>query len=92
MNNLNTWLFLMVLIASFIATACTHKPYHPNKSDREWTIDHEACQRWAREGIRDDPDTYDYNDEMRMVRQCMKQKGWQWERTDLFKFENRGNQ
>jgi hypothetical protein len=92
MNNQNIRLLLMVLITFLIATGCTHKPYHPNKSDREWAIDHEACERWAREGIRDDPDTYDYNDEMKMIRQCMKQKGWQWERTDLFKFENRSNQ
>ena len=75
----------MVAVAmSLIAMSCTYKPYHPTKSDRQWTIEHEACQNWAREGIRDEPDTYDYNDEMRIIRKCMKDKGWQWERTNLF--------
>lgn len=85
MNCLKIQLFLVALAISFMATACTHKPFHANKSDREWTIDHQACERWAREGIRDEPDTYDNFDEMRIIRQCMKQKGWQWERTELFK-------
>lgn len=76
---------MTALVFSMMSTACTHKPYHPNKSNREWATDHQACERWAREGIRDEPDTYDAMDEMKMIRQCMRQKGWQWERTDLFK-------
>jgi hypothetical protein len=70
-----------------VSVSCTHKPYHPTKSEREWTIDHEACEVWVREGIRDEPDTYDNFDEMRLIRRCMKEKGWQWERTDLFNFK-----
>jgi len=77
-------LFALLAILSFSAS-CTHKPYHPDKTDREWTIDHDACERWVREGIRDEPDTYDNFDEMRLIRQCMKNKGWQWERTEWFK-------
>ena len=50
-----------------------------------YTTDHEACEVWVREGIRDDPDTYDNFDEMRLIRKCMKDKGWQWERTEWFK-------
>ena len=52
----------MVLTIALFLPSCTHKPYHPTKNDREWTIDHEICERWAREGIRDDPDTYDQYD------------------------------
>jgi hypothetical protein len=81
------WLALPVSAMLLFPASCTHKPYHPTKSEREWSIDHESCEVWVREGIRDDPDTYDAFDEMRLIRQCMKDKGWQWERTDLFKFK-----
>lgn len=85
-NNLS-WMVFLVLAISIASSSCTHKPYHPNKSEREWTIDNEDCQQSVREGIRDEPDTYDNFDEMRLIRQCMKDKGWQWERTDLFNFK-----
>ena len=87
MKNHIIGLSLMALTISMVSASCTHKPYHPTKSDREWSIDHEACEVWVREGIRDEPDTYDNFDEMRLIRQCMKDKGWQWERTDLFNFK-----
>ena len=82
-----TALGIVVLAVWLPVISCTHKPYHPDKTDREWTIDHEACERWVREGIRSEPDTYDNFDEMRLIRQCMKDKGWQWERTSLFDFK-----
>ena len=72
-----TALGLIVLAAWLPVISCTHTPYHPDKTDREWTIDHEACERWVREGIRSEPDTYDNFDEMRLIRECMKNKGWQ---------------
>jgi hypothetical protein len=78
------WLAMTAMAA--VVVSCTHKPYHPEKSDRQWTIDHEACEKWVREGIRDEPDTYDQYDEMRLIRQCMKDKGWQWERTEWWRF------
>ncbi len=77
-----------IVLSSIVMTAwifaCTHSPTHPTKSEREWTRDHEACERSVREGIRTEPDTYDIYDEMRLIRQCMRDKGWQWERTNLF--------
>ncbi len=85
MKNRIVWFLFMALAAMMVLASCTHKPYHPIKSEREWAIDNEACQEWVREGIRDEPDTYDVYDEMRLIRQCMKDKGWQWARTDLFK-------
>ena len=86
MKNKRLWFSFLVLAISLFSVSCTHKPYHPTKSEREWTIEHEACEAWVREGIRDEPDTYDNFDEMRLIRQCMKDQGWQWERTDLFDF------
>jgi len=76
-----------VLLA--LISACTHKPFHPHKTDREWTADNQACEQWVREGIRDEPDTYDNFDEMRLIRRCMKDKGWQWERTDWWRFDKK---
>ena len=87
MKNKVIRMLFLVLAISIALSSCTHKPYHPTKSEREWTLDHEACEVWVREGIRDEPDTYDNFDEMRLIRQCMKDKGWQWERTDLFNFK-----
>ena len=92
MKNRIVLLLLLVLVMSMVSTSCTHKPYHPTKSEREWTIDHEVCEAWVREGIRDDPDTYDHFDEMRIIRECMKRKGWQWERTSLFNFSKETDQ
>lgn len=83
---------LMGLTISSLLLSCTHKPYHPFKDDREWTIDHKICEKWAREGIRDDPDTYDNFDEIRIIRACMKRKGWQWERTSLLNFNREADQ
>ena len=77
----------MALTIVLFAVSCTHKPVHPIKSEREWTIDHEACEVWVREGIREDPDTYDNLDEMKMIKTCMKDKGWRWERTSLFNYK-----
>lgn len=79
-------LSVMAFMALALTAACTHKPFHSTKDEREWTADHQACERWVREGIRDEPDTYDPFDEMRLIRECMKEKGWQWERTSLFDF------
>ncbi len=86
MKNKRFGLCVLVLAISMVMTSCTHKPYHPIKSEREWTIDNEDCQQSVREGIRDEPDTYDNFDEMRLINKCMKDKGWRWERTDLFDF------
>lgn len=83
------WMPAITLAVLLIAGACTHKPVHPTKSDRDWAVDHKACEKWAREGIRDEPDTYDNMDEMKMIKSCMKQKGWSWERSDWFKLNQK---
>jgi len=63
--------------------SCTHKPYHPEKIDREWAIDNSACEKSVREDVRYNPDTYDIYDEMRMIRECMQDKGWRWKSIGL---------
>jgi hypothetical protein len=83
----NLWLPAIALALPLYIGACTYKPVHPTKTDREWAADHKACEEWAREGVRKDPDTYDNLDEMKMIKSCMKQKGWTWERTNWFKPE-----
>ena len=81
-------MLFLVFAISIASSSCTYKPYHPTKSKREWTIDNEDCQQSVREGIRDEPDTYDNFDEMRLINTCMKEKGWRWERSNLFNFNN----
>lgn len=81
------WLPAIALALPLYIGACTYKPVHATKTDREWVADHKACEEWAREGVRQDPDTYDNLDEMKMIKSCMKQKGWTWERTNWFKPE-----
>ena len=76
---------LMTMVAACIAASCTHKPYHPEKSDRHWAIDHEACEKSVRAEIRGEPYAYDAFDEMRLIKRCMREKGWQWERTNWWK-------
>lgn len=78
------WLMVGLIAVGCCLAACTYRPYHPEKSEREWTTDHQACEKFVREGIRSEPDTYDNYDEMRLIRRCMREKGWQWERIDWF--------
>ena len=76
---------LIAAVAVGLAASCTHKPYHPDKSDRQWAADNADCEKSVREGVRDEPYAYDMFDEMRLIRRCMQEKGWQWERTDWFR-------
>ncbi|GAB6907190.1 hypothetical protein JCM12296A_30270 [Desulfosarcina cetonica] len=67
--------------------ACTHRPYHPDKPDRAWASDHADCEVAVRTEIRDEPAAYDQFDEMKMIKACMKEKGWRWERASWFTFK-----
>lgn len=80
------WISVVVTVTWIAALSCTHQPVHPTKSEREWAADHQACQVWAREVVRSEPDTHDQYDEMKMIRACMKEKGWRWEQTGLLRF------
>ncbi len=77
-----------VLVAAaamcLLSAACTHRPFHPTKTDRDWTVDHEACEVSVRKEVRDEPEIYDAMDEIKMIKACMKAKGWRWKRIGLF--------
>lgn len=75
------WIVAAVTAIAIGALSCTHRPVHPTKSELEWASDHKACEVWAREVVRDDPVTHDDLDEMKMIKICMQEKGWRWERT-----------
>jgi hypothetical protein len=86
MKKPSIWLSFVIVMASMTMMACIQRPVHPTKSQREWVSDHAACEKSVRADIRVDPDTYDNFDEMRLIRQCMRDKGWHWEWTSLFDF------
>ena len=71
--------FLLVLLLSAvlaIASSCTGT-WNPNKEKSEWGKDHAECEETIRAGIRDNPQAYDTMDEMKLIKSCMKKKGWQ---------------
>jgi hypothetical protein len=76
---------LPAIALSLLIGACTHRPVHPTKTEREWAADHKACERWARAEVRDELYAYDTLDEMKMIKSCMKQKGWTWEWSSGFR-------
>lgn len=78
----------MLILATglFFLCSCTHRPYHPEKPDSAWGADHESCELSVHKTIQEEPtNVYDEYDEIRLVKECMKAKGWQWKRTGLFK-------
>lgn len=78
-------LLYLFAAAALMTAACTHRPYHPTKSDRQWAVDHEECEKSVLTEIREEPAGYDEFDEMKMIKACMKAKGWRWKRTGLFR-------
>ena len=81
---------LITIIAIFMALAvagCATGTYHPTKPRSEWAKDHKDCERKVRDITREDPDLYDEDidqqfitnnrsDEQRMIKACMRRKGW----------------
>lgn len=86
MKKRRSWILAAVTAAVIVALSCIHQPVHPTKSEREWASDHKACEVWARETIREEPDTHDDLDEMKMIKTCMKAKGWRRQTIDLLWF------
>ena len=78
------------IIAIFMALAvagCATGTYHPTKPRSEWAKDHKDCERKVRDITREDPDLYgedvdqqfitnNRSDEQRMIKECMRRKGW----------------
>lgn len=77
---------VLVAAACLGFVACTHRPYHPDKPDRAWASDHADCEVAVRTELRNEPAaTYDQYDEMKLIKACMKAKGWRWERAAWFR-------
>ncbi|MDL2269554.1 hypothetical protein LJC71_05240 [Desulfosarcina sp. OttesenSCG-928-A07] len=75
-----------LLAAGMICTvSCAYKPYpyHPTKPDSAWTTDHAECEKAVQKTIQEEGTyVYDGYDEIRLVKLCMREKGWQWKRTE----------
>ncbi len=68
--------FLLILASYILAIGCSLKWQHPTKPESEWGKDHLECERLVRDSIREAPSTYDVSDEIVLIRNCMKHKGW----------------
>lgn len=78
---------ILLLITALAVAGCATGTYHPTKPRSEWSKDHKDCERQARDIVREDPDIYGegedrsfvinyHSDEQRMVKECMRRKGW----------------
>jgi hypothetical protein len=84
---------ILMLITTLAVAGCATGTYHPTKPRSEWANDHRDCERQVRDIIREDPDLYDRGDynnqydmnihteEQRMIKACMRRKGWTSKRT-----------
>ena len=69
---------LLVFTVSAILTiaSCSTGTWNPSKEKSEWGKDHAECEKIIRDGIRDNPQSYDTLDEVKLIRSCMEKKGW----------------
>jgi hypothetical protein len=78
---------LLVLITTLAVAGCATGTYHPTKPRSEWANDHKDCERKVRDIVREEPDIYGENEdrsyimnyhseEQRMIKECMRRKGW----------------
>ena len=67
---------VFMLSAILIAAGCRTGTWHPSKERSEWGKDHAECERIIRDGVREDPQSYDTLDEMKLIKNCMQKKGW----------------
>lgn len=66
----------MALMLSVFMAGCLSRPVHPTKPQSEWAKDHADCERLVRKTLREAPDPSSYGDEMLLIKECMKKKGW----------------
>lgn len=68
---------LLLAVALLAAiSGCVRRMKHPTKPPSEWAVDHKACEKEAREFMNERPDNIDYGFEMKLIKNCMKEKGW----------------
>jgi hypothetical protein len=68
--------YLLILAIYILAIGCSGKWQHPTKPQSEWGKDHLECERMVHESIREAPAAYGVSDEIILIRNCMKHKGW----------------
>ena len=78
---------ITALLFALAVAGCATGTYHPTKPRSEWAKDHKDCERRVRDITREDPDLYGEDvdkqfitnkrsDEQRMIKECMRRKGW----------------
>lgn len=79
---------VLFLCCFMFFSGCMSQVHHPTKYKTEWFADHNACEIKVRKLIREDPHPqgYDEMDEMKLIENCMKEKGWQRKLTPPWKF------
>lgn len=74
---MNMRILMIMLLFVFLNTAgCRTGTWHPSKDRSAWAEDHDECEKIIREGVRDNPQAYDTLDEMKLIKSCMRKKGW----------------
>jgi len=70
-------ILVTLLLCIFLNTAgCRTGTWHQSKDRSEWGKDHAECEEIIRQGVRDNPQSYDTLDEMKLIKSCMGKKGW----------------
>jgi len=70
------FLLILVLVFGMALAGCRTGTWHPSKDRSEWGKDHAECEEIIRAGVRDNPESYDTMDEMKLIKSCMQKKGW----------------
>ncbi len=72
-------IMILPVFCCVLLSGCMSQIHHPTKYKTEWFADHDACEKKVRKLIRQDPHPqgYDKMDEMKLIENCMKEKGWQ---------------
>jgi hypothetical protein len=73
------WLGIIGM-AAVVAAGCVQRMEHPTKPSSQWAADHAECEREIRHFILDSSDRFDIQDEMTMIRKCMRDNGWRIKR------------
>ncbi len=72
---------LLLLLITFITNGCSYfdlVPRHPTKDKSEFIADKKKCEQLVRSFHEDFPDIYTVNDEIMYIKDCLKDKGWDY--------------
>lgn len=68
---------VLIIMAVMSIAGCGKQLKLPTKSHSEWSKDNKASEEQVRVMMREGPATYDPGHEIRLIQECMKEKGWQ---------------